>query len=340
MPEQEPRLTKTWEVSAFDRVNNEWTTTLNHAFDHTPDELADLVPISTAAPTRITPTKRVKPSRHDEVSVIIPDIQIGWHGDEPFHDERAMSLAQIAIRELQPDNVVFLGDSLDLPSLSRYEQRPAWQQTVQQSVDRFHSYLAQTRANAPDAKIVSITGNHEDRFRKAIMKNNAELLGLKQAGSEGLGVLTLEHLLRLGELEVQHVDGYPNGRYFLEDNLQAMHGYIVRGGGRTAAAVANREDVSTLFGHIHRIEKATRTIPSRNGARFVMAASFGTLARIGGHVPGRGFATDENEEVVSGYDNWQQGFGVVQHNTHSHQVDQIHIEDGSFNLYGERYFHE
>ena len=31
--DQEP--TKSWEVSAFDRVNNEWTTTMNHAYDHT-----------------------------------------------------------------------------------------------------------------------------------------------------------------------------------------------------------------------------------------------------------------------------------------------------------------
>jgi hypothetical protein len=225
---------------------------------------------------------------------------------------------------------------MDFPSLSRYEQRPAWQNTVQKTIDRFHQYLAETRANAPDAKIVSITGNHEDRFRASIAKYNAELLGIKQAGAE-VGSLTLRHLLRLDELEVEHIDGYPNGRFFLEDNLQAMHGYIVRGGGRTAAAVSNREDVSTLFGHIHRIERATRTVPGRAGGRFIVAASFGTLARLGGHVPGRGFATDESETVVSGFDNWQNGFGVIYHNAQTHQVDQIQINNGSFVMNGVRY---
>jgi len=33
----EKRLTKEWEVSAFDRESNEWTTTMNHAYEAIPE---------------------------------------------------------------------------------------------------------------------------------------------------------------------------------------------------------------------------------------------------------------------------------------------------------------
>src|SRR5206468_10414486 len=97
----------------------------------------------------IKPSKVKKPQRKDTVTLCLGDAQIGYRGEEPFHDERAMELAQIAIKELQPDNIVFTGDMIDLPAMSRFEQRGDWQTTTQRAIDRYHAYLAQTRANAP-----------------------------------------------------------------------------------------------------------------------------------------------------------------------------------------------
>ena len=41
----EKRLSKEWDVSAFDRENNEWTTTVNKSYEHIPDgqDLEDLI---------------------------------------------------------------------------------------------------------------------------------------------------------------------------------------------------------------------------------------------------------------------------------------------------------
>ena len=48
----------------------------------------------------------------------------------PFHDERALDLALLAITEVQPDNVVLLGDMLDPAMQGRFLGRPEWANTV------------------------------------------------------------------------------------------------------------------------------------------------------------------------------------------------------------------
>ena len=70
----EGRLTKTWEVSAYDHKEGEWTTTTNHAYEHVPDVtiFEDWKP---ATPARITPSRR-KPIQRDhknEKDCYIPD---------------------------------------------------------------------------------------------------------------------------------------------------------------------------------------------------------------------------------------------------------------------------
>jgi hypothetical protein len=92
--------------------------------------------------------------------LVLGDAQIGYRAEEEFHDETAMSLAQVAIRELMPDRVVFVGDMIDLPNMSRFEQRGDWANSTQRSIDRYHTFLAETRANAPNAEINAIRGNH------------------------------------------------------------------------------------------------------------------------------------------------------------------------------------
>lgn len=283
--------------------------------------------ITQAAPTVIRPGRVVKhPRRTNKLGIVVPDIQIGYRGDEPFHDEQAMAKVQEVIRREQPDEVMFIGDCVDLPALSRHSQRSDWQQSTQAGLDRFHAYLAQTRANAPNAHITVQSGNHEARLEAYIRRNAAELLGIRRANAESeLGVLTMQHLLRTDELEVDYYAGYPNNEYWLTDNLKVVHGDMSRTNGSTAAAMVRRYDHSVIFGHTHRIEVAHRTIQERRGPRFVVAASFGTLSRIDGAVPAGRHATDEANQLVGYVPNWQQGFGIVEYNTERHQVTPAQI---------------
>lgn len=335
----EKRLAKEWNVSAFDRDAGEWTTTTNYSYEHAPESapIEDLV-INRAAPTIIRPSRRVKPARLDELTLAMGDAQIGYRGEESFHDEVAMSLGQLAIRELQPDNIVFTGDMIDLPAMSKFSQREDWQNSTQKAIDRYHSFLAEARANAPNARIVVVHGNHEARMDNYIRRDAAELLGLKRANAEHeLAVLTLQYLVRYADLEVESVDGYPNAAHWLEDNLKVTHGTNVAKGGSNAAKYLKEEDSSIIYGHTHRIELAYRTLATRLGHRVIAAASPGCLAKIDGSVPGYRYSVSNTGETMKRAEDWQQGLLIVEHNASSHEITPAKMDGNKVSLYGKRY---
>lgn len=253
-----------------------------------------------------------------KTAVILPDTQIGYRRYEdgqldPFHDEAAMDVALQVIRHLRPDVIVNLGDFVDFPEFGTYEQEPEFAQTTQASVDRAHRFLAEQRANAgPDCDIRLLEGNHDRRLPKAIARNAMSALRLRRANEpEGWPVLSIPNLLRLKELGVTYVDGYPAGVTWLNDNVCCIHGHKVRSAASTAAVVIDDERVSTIFGHIHRAEFQSKTRRVRDGARVAWAASPGCLCRIDGAVPSMKSATDVLGRPVPTVENWAQGLGVV-----------------------------
>lgn len=337
--EQEPKkqLVTTWESITKDNDGEAHIHELKK-YVVVPDDIDETTFINKAAPTRITPTRRRKPVRSDELTLVLGDAQIGYRGEEEFHDETAMSLAQLAIAELMPNRIVFVGDMIDLPSMSRFEQRNDWANSTQKSIDRYHSFLAQTRSNAPDAEIVAISGNHEMRMDKYIRKDAAELLGLRRANAEKeLAVLTLRYLVRMDELEVQNVDGYPNAAYWINDNLKATHGTNVAKGGSNAAKYLKDADTGTLYGHTHRVETAYRTYPTRNGHKTIVAASPGALSRITGHVPGFNYSVDDQGRTVPKAEDWQQGMLLVEHSDTAEDVTPVRFNGNTVRIHGKKY---
>lgn len=327
----EKRLSKEWTVSAFDRVNNEWTSTTNQSYEHTPEDIdiQELI-VSRAAPTKITPTRRGKVFRSDARTLVAGDAQI------PFQDEQAFDRFQHVVSETQPDNIVFVGDMVDLPSMSRFSQRNEWVGTTQDAINQYHNFLAQTRSNAPNANISVVHGNHEQRMDNYIQKNAAEVLGLKRVGEE-LAVLTLQYLTRYEDLDINSIDGYPNGTLWLEDNLKAFHGTNVAKGGSNAAKYLKEERETTLYGHTHRQEVAYRTFPRRVGAVTIAAASPGCLALIDGSVPGFRHTVDSQGNVVKRAEDWQQGALIIDHNGSNHHIQPILFQEDGYYLDGKRY---
>jgi hypothetical protein len=294
--------------------------------------------INRAHPTRITPSRRKTPTRDSELTLVLGDAQIGFRGEEAFHDETAMSLAQLAIRELMPDRVVFVGDMLDLPGMSRFEQRGDWQSSTQASIDRYHDFLAETRANIPNGEIIAISGNHELRMDKYLRKDASELLGIRRANAEHeLAVLTLRYLVRMDDLQVQNIDGYPNAAYWINDQLKATHGTNVAKGGSNAAKYLQEADSGTIYGHTHRVETAYRTYPTRDGHNTIVAASPGALARITGHVPGFNYSVDDQNRTVPKAENWQQGLLLVEHTDSAQDVTPVMFNGNKMRLNGKQY---
>ncbi|MBM4224958.1 MAG: hypothetical protein FJ167_09240, partial [Gammaproteobacteria bacterium] len=100
-------------------------------------------PVITQGPSYATPkpTTKVRKATDFQTAVIVPDIQIGFYRGpdgmlEPTHDESAMSVALAVIADLRPDEVVLVGDNLDLPEMGKYLTYPTYQQTTQAAVDR------------------------------------------------------------------------------------------------------------------------------------------------------------------------------------------------------------
>jgi len=275
-----------------------------------------------------------------KTAVILPDPQIGYRnfedtGLDPFHDEAAMNVALQIVAAEQHENgvhqVVNLGDFLDLPAQGKYEQEAAFAFTTQHAIDRGHLFLQEQRANAPDAKVVVLEGNHDRRMQKFVQANALSAFGLRRANApESWPVMSLPYLLRLDEIDVEYIDAYPAGMWWINDKLRAIHGDKVNSGGSTAMKYTNEmPHISTIFGHIHRQEIQSKTTFDREGKIKVMAISPGCLCRVDGHVPSVKGSTDIHGKPVTYYENWQQGIAVVQYKDEgSFHVDLVHIDDG------------
>jgi predicted phosphodiesterase len=283
-----------------------------------------------------------------ETAVILPDPQIGFRqfedGLDPFHDDAAMDVALQITNVLEHEGgvhqVVNLGDFLDLPAQGRFEQEAAFAFTSQHAIDRGHLFLQQQRAVAPDAKIILLEGNHDRRMQKFIQNNALASFGIKKANApESWPVMSLPNLLRLDEIDVEYIDAYPAGMWWINEKLRAIHGDKVNSGGNTAMKYTNEmPHISTVFGHIHRQEIQSKTTFDRAGKIKVMGISPGCLCRVDGAVPSVKGSTDVNGRPVVYYENWQQGMAVITYKPEgSFHVDLVHIDDGKTLFRGQEF---
>jgi hypothetical protein len=295
--------------------------------------------VQPAAPVTIRPTKaRQRKDDGWKVAVCLADNQIGYRRDLvtgellPFHDERAMSLALQVIAELQPDLIVNFGDLMDFAEMGRFEQEPGFALTTQPTIDRASHFLADQRATAPNARLALLAGNHEERLPRWIIANAKAAFGLKQANSAPTDwpVMSVPHLLRLDEIGVEYIPGYPAGVLWINERLACIHGHKAKSNGSTAAAVIADERMSVLFGHVHRLELQHRTKRVYGGSRTHLAACIGCLSRTDGSVPSTRGAIDPMGRPVPAVEDWQQGFAVVTYKPGDSpfHVELVPIHDG------------
>ena len=286
--------------------------------------------VQQAAPVTIKHApKSAKTKSRYKTAVILPDPQIGFRMYEdgeldPFHDEEAMAVAIKITRDLNPDLIVNLGDFLDFAEFGKFEQEPAFAKTTQASIDRGHQFLCEQRANAPDAHMVLLEGNHDRRLQKAVTNNTAAALHIKRAEApEDWPVMSVPFLLRLNEphLNIEYVGGYPAGIFWINQNLACIHGHITRSRGSTVAAVVDDERTSVIHGHIHRIELQHKTRRTFDGAKRSLAASPGCLCRIDGAVPSTKGSTDPHGRPVNAVEDWQQGLAVISYEEGDNNFD-------------------
>lgn len=319
-----------WSVSAFDRDKGEFVTTWNDSYETVPEieDLQELL-VRQSPPIRITPTRRKRPESASRAFLFYGDTH------RPFSNERRLELAQIAVRELMPDVIVFTGDDLDMSQFSTFEKRPEWAGSTQQAIDQHSDYLGQVRANAPEARVISIQGNHDFRLEREIRKYNQELMGLSRAGEE-LPALSLEYLLRCDELGVEYISGYPEAEVWLSDSLKAYHGRRTS----TASVIARElldETVSFVHGHGHRGELLYRTMRQGRIMRTIFGMQVGTFADLSKAPSGKTSVTERGERLTQAQ-NWDSTMGLIfEHEDGSLEPHLVPISDDSINLFGKQY---
>lgn len=258
-------------------------------------------------PARVLP-RRPAPVRTGvrPCAVFIPDTQIGfrWADDyqrlEPLHDRRAMDAVTQLVRLLQPEHVVLLGDMGDFAEWStKFPRPPELRQTTQPTVDELHWWLTEWADAAPAAARAFVYGNHEDRARRKLLEAVPEGASLRAAG-EAEPALSLGRLLRLSDLGYREVKPYGEETW-VWDRIRVHHGDVVRqGGGATVAAALKRATHSEVFGHVHRVEGASKVIHGPQGRRVVSVMTPGCLCRTDGAVPAASPRVD-----------WQNGVGLA-----------------------------
>ncbi|MDP9013793.1 MAG: hypothetical protein M3O41_14285 [Pseudomonadota bacterium] len=271
---------------------------------------------------------------------IFPDPQIGFRALngtlDPFHCETSMALALAITKSLRPDKVVNLGDFLDFAEFSRFEQDPEFANTTQASIDRAHEYLGQQReVSRDDTEIELIEGNHDRRLAKHVIANARAALRLRQANTpESWPVLSVPNLLRLDELGVKYVEGYPAGITWLNDRLACVHGERLK-----VAQVVDEERVSVIQGHIHRIARQHKTWRTPKGPRTTLAASPGCLCRIDGAVPSTKSSTQSDGTPIMRPEDWQNGMCVVTYmpGDGEFQLELVPFHNGSTYFRGKRF---
>lgn len=297
--------------------------------------------VQQADPTKIVYGKRPATKTGDRVTVIYPDQQIGfWFVDNgesiefiPMHDPIAIACANNVARLVRPWRTVNLGDALDLSEWSsKFVNYPEFVGMTQRSLNLLHAELATQRCIVgPDGEVVLFAGNHDDRMGLFVAKNAKAALRLRQANlPESWPVLSMRHLLRLDEIDVEYVGGYPAGRRKLADG----HGrqaplYAIHGEKLDMVKVAKSERQSFVQGHTHRVGLDTQTYEVDGDPIEVEAWMLGCLARTDGAVPSTKGANEDDGKPLVRHESWQQSVGVLtEFAGGGWQMEVVRIRDG------------
>lgn len=247
-------------------------------------------------------------------------------GDDqaPFVNWPLHELLCEALRVIQPDGLLHMGDLADLPDISRHKPRPPdtdFAAGVQKCINvsyRIQAERVQAAGPKSFGRRFLLRGNHDARFDTALLERLPQIFGLTRAPIDGETpeqLLTVYYLARLDELGFTAVTDpqgdYPYGTYQLADELLATHGWkAVRGAGNSARASIEALNSGIIVGHTHRLGLSHETRWSPQGDPLVYtAAESGTIA-------------DPRGLGYTRYPDWQPGFlTVTVRPDGSHHVD-------------------
>jgi hypothetical protein len=338
----ERRLHSTWTTPAFDREKGEWVPYTNekYVYEHDPAEVFEQ-----AVAARITPTKRVPPKRDHKLLFVYGDAQIDYRRLEdgtldPIHDETVINIAHMLCKDLKPDEIINVGDTVDLAGLSRFApDSDHFHRTIGPSFQRVHDMYAQFRSDSPWAKITEVDSNHNTRLKKFMLNNAPALYGMKRPGEDDYPVMTYPYLANLKPLDINWISGYGGAEYLYGEKYGVPPIIFKHGVSATKAGVARKESADNPYahvvrGHSHRAESHYRTM--RNGT---VLGSFvvGVACKTTGEVPSYHSSVDDNNQVVPHQEDWQNGFMLIEDYGGVYNFQHLIAQDGKINYRGREY---
>jgi hypothetical protein len=212
--------------------------------------LAILSP-ATHVPELVKPKKVKAAVREPDLIVVEGDHQI------PYNDPKLDDCVNQLVTDLQPTEHVFLGDTLDYPTISRFPDHPAAMATPQECVNLGYSMLRKRAEASPNTKRTKLEGNHDARPDKELLSRAERLYGIAPAYEDepALSHRRLLHLDRLGVNLIKDIRGWEHAIYELvpgRDGLEVRHGFIV--GQNTAEKTLKKVGRSFICGHVHESE--------------------------------------------------------------------------------------
>lgn len=233
-------------------------------------------------------------------TVCISDMHI------PFQDDKTVKLVFDFIVDMQPDNLVLLGDIIDCYWISKFQKKAKNKCYLQDEADLFFKTFSTLRNHIPNTKIFYVLGNHEQRLQK--LKDS-------EHGLSNLRALHPIDLLKLDKLNISYhekkveIDGM---LYFHGKKAMSKSGYSAR------AEHEVHLSADGISGHTHRLGCYYQTYDSRVSNWI----ENGCLCSL-------------NPEYISGdVVNWQQGFSVVKSYDKINEVEMKVIKNHKF-TYGD-----
>ena len=225
-----------------------------------------------------------------ELVVFVGDQQAPFQ-DQDLHEKFCQWLA-----DYQPDRGVLIGDTIDLPTISRHSDTPEQDESVQKCIDVGYQLLRDYVESSESTNWVKLEGNHDYRLRRAVIDNLRDFYGIRRGKGRnelpGNPLLDVEHLLRLDELGIEFLrpDGdWKQTQYQVSPYLAARHGWVARkGSGASALATLEHLGYSIIVGHTHRQSLVYKTKHDIDGKpSTITGVETGCMCRIEG---GLGYA--------------------------------------------------
>ncbi|GCD99843.1 hypothetical protein [Embleya hyalina] len=252
----------------------------------------------------------------DRTIVVIPDIQY------PKHDPIALKAVIDFIGDIEPTEVIQIGDALDYEAPSRWSTgtRAEYEGNVESESESFVQEFIVPLRGVFSGPLGFHEGNHDSRPR-TYLEGRAPGLGASQH-------FHMERLLRFDDYDIRRLPDFNR----VGPNVITTHGHLGRitlnrTAGLTALTAVRRWGVSVVMGHTHR----AAAVPETSGLgepRTVWGVEAGNLM------------DDSRADYLKGAPgNWQRAFVVLHLSGETFQPEVVYMRpDASFEYGGFRYY--